>query len=371
MTFQQNPVTAKLFAKLLRFVLCLQALATKLTPPPFRLIQIGSAFWQSRVLYTATQLNIATLIGDGQLSSDAIAQQLGADADAIYRLLRLLRAMGVFEEVSAHVFKNNALSNYLRDDQPQNVRAMILMHNSMVMSKPWYEQLEHGIRSGHAPFELAHQQGFYNYLDHHAEFDALFSSAMNSMDALTGDSFVLDFDWGKFDRIIDIGGSKGTKSLAILQHHKQLEAMIVDREQVIHIAGRYWRENQSPSMLGRVAFQAGNLLESIPKAKDNKDIYFLSAVLHCFDDPHCVQILRNLVTAIADTGARIALMELIMPETKADIAIATIDMQMFMATQGRERTLNEWQRLFEQAGLVLEEQVHLKSMAKLLVLRKS
>jgi hypothetical protein len=42
---------------------------------------------------------------------------------------------------------------------------------------------------------------------------------------------------------------------------------------------------------------------------------------------------------------------------------------MLMATRGRERTLPEWQSLFDQSGLALEEEVGLRSIGKILVLR--
>ncbi|MEQ1638363.1 MAG: methyltransferase [Methylococcales bacterium] len=368
MNLQKNPVSVYCFDVLMRFAVWLQFTINKITPPPFRLIQIGSAFWQSRALYAATRLNIASLLGDEQLTADDIAERILAKPDAIYRLLRMLAAMGIFEEVSSHVFKNNKLSAFLRDDHPKNVRAMILMHNSMEMSKPWYEQLEQGLRLGDVPFEIAHGQAFYTYLDGHVEFDALFSLAMDSVEALTGESFVTDFNWGAFNRIIDVGGSKGNKALAILKQYPHLTAVVFDREQVIKTAATYWAEKALPDLFPRLIYQAENLLESVPKAKDDKDIYLLSAVLHGLDDGECVTVLRNVVTAIADSGARIALMELIVPELKADISSASIDMQMFMATRGKERTLAEWKGLFEQSGLRIQEIVSLKSIGKILVL---
>ena len=111
------------------------------------------------------------------------------------------------------------------------------------------------------------------------------------------------------------------------------------------------------------------MLESIPAAKNDKDIYLLSAVLHGMDDENCIKVLRNLVAASADTGARIALMELVVPELKADFSSAAFDMQMFMATRGRERTLPEWQSLFDQSGLALEQEIGLQSIGKILVLK--
>src|SRR5690606_37991282 len=125
---------------------------------------------------------------------------------------------------------------------PQCVRSMILMHNSATMSRPWYEQLEAGVRAGVPPFVLTHGEALFDFLDQQPEFDRLFSEAMVSVEALTGDAFATDFNWSRFRRIIDVGGSRGAKSLAILHHHPGLEALIVDRPQVVGEARQYWSE---------------------------------------------------------------------------------------------------------------------------------
>jgi len=368
MSFQKNSGAVRRFAKLMKFAAWLQNIPNKITPPPFRLVQIGSAFWQSRVLYVAVRLDIASVLGDERLATDAIAARVSAHPDAVYRLLRMLAAMGIFDEVSPRFFRNNALSAYLREDNPKNVRAMVLMHNSMEMSLPWYEHLEQGVRNGEVPFQLAHSQELYDYMDGHAELDALFARAMDSVESLAGDSFATDFDWGRFSRIIDVGGSKGSKSLAILKRHPHLTALVCDRNQVIQTAAAYWSGKESPALLSRLSYQAGNALDSVPAAQNNKDIYLLSAVLHGMADEHCIKVLRNLAAACANTGARIALMELVVPELKADFSSAAFDMQMFMATRGRERTLPEWQSLFAESGLALEQVVGLQSIGKILVL---
>ncbi|MFA6310665.1 MAG: methyltransferase [Sterolibacterium sp.] len=367
---QKNTGAVKRFSRLMKFAGWLRNLPNKLTPPPFRLMQIGSAFWQSRALYVAARLDIATALRDERLSADEIAVRVSAQPDATYRLLRLLVALGVFAEVSPRVFANNALSAHLRDDHPQSVRALILMHNSAEMSRPWYECLEDGVRRGEVPFRLAHGQDLFGYMDGHPEFDVLFSRAMDNVEALAGDSFALDFDWGRFARVIDVGGSRGSKSLAILKRHPQLRALVVDRAQVVDGAAQSWEGREDPALLSRLSFEAGDLLDAVPPAANGKDIYLLSAVLHGFDDETCVRILRNLSVAGAASGARIVLMELVLPESQADLAGASFDMQMFMGTQGRERTLAEWCRLIDGGGLVLEEVVGLQSFASILVLRQ-
>lgn len=368
MPLQKNAGAVKRFAWAMKLSGWLQGLPNKLTPPPFRLMQIGSLFWQSRALDVAARLDIATMLGDAALDAKEIASRVGSNADATARLLRLLAAMGVFEETAAQVYRNNKLSHCLRTDKPDNVRAMILMHNSETMSRPWFEQLERGVRQGIPPFRLAHGEDLYEFSDHHADFDKLFSEAMESVEALTGDSFATDLDWGRFDRIIDIGGSRGTKSLAILRRHTHLTALVVDRAQVVTEAQAHWRANPARGT-ERLRFLAGDLLASIPPAQNDKDVYLLSGVLHGFDDEACIRALTHLARASGGSGAPVAVMEMVLPERKADLASASFDMQMFMGTRGRERTLAQWQSLLGRSGMVLEEVVALQSFVSILVLR--
>ena len=372
MSLQRRPLAARAFEFLARVSNALQAWPNRMTPPAFRLLQIGSAFWQSRVLYVAARLDLATVLADKPSSAADLALKVGADPRALMRLLRMLCAMGIFDELSPGTYRNNKLSNALRSDRPDSVRAMVLMHNSAEMSRPWFEQLEQGIRSGEVPFRLQHGQDLYDYMDSHAEFDALFAQAMDQVEALTGDSFATEFDWKAFDRVIDVGGSKGAKSMAILKRHPHLQALVVDRAQTIRNAASYWREHQGAGVtecLARMRFEAGDLLASVPAATSPRDAYLLSAVLHGFDDDSCVQALRTVARAAAEKGAAIVLLEMLMPEQKADLSSASFDMQMLMGTRGCERTRGEWERVFERANLRLLEIVNLASFGKMLVLR--
>ena len=369
MSYQKNAGAVRRFGKVMKFAAWLQNLPNKLTPPPFRLMQIGSAFWQSRVLYVAARLDVATILGDDALPVELMAQRVSAQADALHRLLRMLSAIGVFAETSPGVYKNNRLSAYLRLDHPQSVRAMILLHNSDEMSLPWFEHLEHALRTGEVAFEKTHGQPLYAHMNGHAEFDALFARAMDSVEALGGDHFATDFAWERFERVIDVGGSKGSKAIAILKRHQQLTALVFDREAVIRNAAGYWNDKATPQLLNRLSFQAGDLLESVPAAQSEKDIYLLSAVFHGMDDATCLQILSNLAAVCADTGARVAVLEMIVAESNADFVSAAFDMQMLVNTRGRERTVAQWKNLFDKVGMVLEEVVELQSFGSLLVLR--
>jgi hypothetical protein len=158
--------------------------------------------------------------------------------------------------------------------------------------------------------------------------------------------------------------------LSILKRHSHLTALVVDREQVIAEAMRHWTAHPTVGV-ERLRFEAGDLLAlaSLPSARNEDDIYLLSAVLHGFDDDTSVVALGNLAKACQRSNARIALLEMVLPEMHADLAGASFDMQMFMGTRGRERTLSQWKSVIARSGLILEEIVSLQSFASILVLQ--
>ncbi len=364
---QRNGLKVKLFQWAIGFANRLATLPNRLLPPPFRLIQIGSAYWQSRALYTVTELGVADCLGDDDKSSAEIAVQLNLHEDHIYRLLRMLASLGVFEECAARRFRNNRLSACLRSDHPQSVRAMILMHNSPAMSRPWFESLTPAIRTGEIPFVLTHGAELFSYMDGHPEFDTLFTEAMAAVESLTGTDYLRDFDWGRFERIIDVGGSNGSKSIAILNQHEKLRAVIFDRPSVVAGAADYWRSKLESSLLQRLEFSGGDMLDAIPEATSDRDLYLFAAIFHGMGNAQVEQILHNLRLAFGSYRPTVVIADMVAQEQHIDPTIAGFDIQMLMGTQGRERTLNEWRELLEPAGFSIREIVDVRTFARLLV----
>lgn len=368
-TYQKNRHAVRRFGALRKAAAWIQAIPERVTPPPFRLLQIGSAFWQSKALYLATKLDIAGALEDQAAGVPELAQRLGVLPEALFRLLRLLTAMGLFDEVEPGVFSINNTSKYLLRSNPRNVRAMILMHNSEPMSRPWEAALEQSMYRGDTPFKIANGTGLFDYMDEHPEFATLFSAAMDTSETLIGNSYVTDLDWGRFHRVIDIGGSQGSKSASILAAHRHMSAIVVDRSEVVLREDNLDHDPERQSVRSRMSFAQSSVFGELPMARDEHDVYLLSAVLHAFSREQAVEALRNIGDHCADTGARIVILDLIMPDTHADLASASFDMQMFMGTPGKERTLKEWLDVIDASGMQIEAIVSLRSLAKALVLR--
>lgn len=368
-SFAKNGFKVSMFHKALAFANWLQNIPNKVTPPPFRLLQIGSSFWQSRALYVATSLGIADVVADVEKSVDSIASEVNVNADHLYRLMRMLSSLGIFKEGDEKKFSNSKLSECLREKHPQSVRSMILMHNSPEMTLPWMEALEESIRDGGVPFVKVHNSNLFDYMDEHKEFDSLFGKAMDSVEAITGTDFLLDLDWRMFTRLIDIGGSKGAKSIKILQNYPNLNIEVYDRVQTIEEARQHWNGKLDETLLEKIKFTGGDFFFSVPDSISNDDVYFFSAIFHGFSDEECLVILSNVKKASGKYKPFIVIGDVVLNESNCDSMQASMDMQMLIGTNGRERTMSDWERLIDQAGYELREVVATRSFAKYLLIQ--
>lgn len=390
-TLQKRPGAVRRFARLIRFANWLQALPRKLTPPPFQLMQINTGLWHARALHAAVVLDLATHLGDGACTTRELAAQTDAQADGIGRLLRLLSALGVFQEATppgekaprteaTRTWSNNAASHWLRSDRSESLRDLILFQQDEALVEPWIRHLLPSLRgeaeengAGHppSPFERCHGRPLFDWLGDHPHLDARFAAAMDRVDALAGEAFATDFDWSRFRRIIDLGGSRGAKSLAILRHHPGLSALIVDRPTVVAEAQAHWAAHPAPDS-ERLHFQAGDFFQGVPPAEPG-DVYLLAAIFHALDDQESRTLLTHLAQARAlavtgDTPAPIVVLDLLLPEQGCGLAEATLDMQMWATTRGRERTRREWETLLAPTGLDIREEIGLCSLARMLVI---
>jgi methyltransferase family protein len=66
--------------------------------PSAALLKMITDYWASQAVSTAARLGIADVLRDGPKSSEELAPAVGADARALYRLLRALTSVGVFVE---------------------------------------------------------------------------------------------------------------------------------------------------------------------------------------------------------------------------------------------------------------------------------
>src|SRR6201984_885670 len=96
----------------------LHRLHQRLTPAPAAMMEMIIATWTSQAITVAAQLGVADALTDGPLPIEELAARVGADADALHRLLRALISKGIFRQRRDGRYELNSLAGTLRSAAP-------------------------------------------------------------------------------------------------------------------------------------------------------------------------------------------------------------------------------------------------------------
>ena len=142
--------------------------------------------------------------------------------------------------------------------------------------------------------------------------------------------------------VCDVGGGRGALLSELLVRHQHLRGVLCDRAGVIESA---------PSLLAargvadRVTLAPGNFLESVPPGADG---YVLKHVLNDWDDAHATQIL-DVVRRAMKPGQKLLVCEPLIEHAEVSYT-ALADVHMMAICGGRERSLDDFQRLLAATG---------------------
>jgi C-methyltransferase len=291
----------------------------------------------------AVELGLFDAFGAGPVTADALAARVGADADAVHRLLRALAAYGLVDLVGDRCYQQNAASHLLCSDSVGSAADVCRL---MTWSQAMWRHLGAAVRAGTAAFPLVHGMHLYEYLASDAPGDAaIFDRAMSTNTELVIGRAVEQLDMTGVTTVADIGGGHGLLLREVLTRYPATRGVLFDVPPVLAAA--------DPALVGdggladRVELVAGDFHQSVPVPAD---LYLAKQVLHNWPDDVAVRILRN-IGANAPEGARIVVVEMLLDGAAPDVVRTTMDLLMLLFLGGKERTEHEFAELFERAGL--------------------
>ncbi|KAL8919606.1 MAG: hypothetical protein Q9172_004909 [Xanthocarpia lactea] len=147
--------------------------------------------------------------------------------------------------------------------------------------------------------------------------------------------------------VVDIGGSRGSISIAIAQHFPSLRFVVQDQGEVIE-AGR---GQLPPALQTRVAFAEHDFFKEQPVK--GADVYLLRWVLHDWPDNYAVTILKALVPALTNRS-RLCICEHVLPDpgtvtTYQARGLRSMDLAMLEFHNAQERDRAGWTKLIQSA----------------------
>ena len=281
------------------------------------------------------------LLADGPRDACQLAEATGADAEYLHRMLRALAVEGVFEHLDKDRFALTPLSEGLTDSHPRSLRWFAAAMCDPAHWGPWGAAHD-AVLEGKSQTPKVLGASPWEYLAGEPEQAGRFGQAMTSMSRQAIEGITANFDFGRFEHIVDVGGSRGTLLLEVLGRNPKARGTIFDLPPVIEVSER---EIAGHALRDRVDLVAGSFFESVPAGGD---AYILKHILHDWPDAECLRILRSIREAIPDDGRLLVFDALLMPG--APPWAWWLDVHMMVLQDGKERSPEEFEALFRETG---------------------
>ena len=326
----------------------------------------ASALWRlidgfkiSQAIHAAAALGIADRIAAGARASDEIADAVGADRGAVYRLLRALAAHGVLREDEGGRFSLTPMGECLRSDADPS-----LSPYAVLIGQPYYWQawghLLHAVKSGENAFRSLYGVTNWTYRQQHPDQNAIFNAAMTANSRRVNRAIVEACDFSRFPRVADVGGGEGSLLAAVLTACPAARGVLFDRPHVVASAAPVLA---AASVAERCEIVGGDFFEDIP---GGCDAYIMKFVLHDWDDTDADRILQRCRQGMPREG-RLFIIERIIGPPGHDPAAARSDLNMLVIPGGRERTRSEFEALLGRAAIGLADVVPTDAGVSILV----
>jgi SAM-dependent methyltransferase len=282
-----------------------------------------------------------------------LATASGCDADALDRLLSYLASRGCVRRDRRGRYSANRVTKLL-------TRSGGWAGWVQFLGAPWtmtsYAHLLGAVRDGTDPVVAAHGVDFFTYLAAHPEAAEAFHDAMAAGARLQALMIQGSLDLATARAVLDIGGSTGPLLAQLVSSQPTLKGAVLDLEEARAGALETFAE---AGISDRAEFIVGDFFESVPTGFD---VHIITAVLHDWGDGDCVRILRNCAAALPPDGRIIVVDSELVPGARNAFAQSTDALMLAFTPGGRERTTDQFNALWEQAGLRCVKQQTMPSL---------
>ncbi|MFL6145687.1 MAG: methyltransferase [Labedaea sp.] len=297
-----------------------------------------SASVPAQCCYALAKLGVPDLLAGGPRPVAELAAECGADSRVLHRMLRALAALGLFRHAGPDGYALTSAGELLRADVPGSLRQTAIMHGEAVFRS--FAEIMHTVHTGEPAFEKVHGRPFYDYLGEHPDTGAVFAEAMGSEPVPAA---LADYDLTGVGTLVDVGGGNGGLLAQVLPAHPGIRGVLLELPESVAAADT---RLAAAGLADRVELVTGSFFDAVPTGGD---VYVLARVLHNWTDEHAETILRRVGSAMRP-GARLLVVEKLLPEEPGSAAAAMVDLLMLGMLEGYDRTEAEYTALLDKAG---------------------
>ncbi|MFG1932886.1 methyltransferase [Mycobacterium sp. NPDC048908] len=303
-----------------------------------------TGFWVTQIVRAAAAFNLADHLAAGVDTADAIAAAESTNLDATGRLMRTCASLGLVTSADGVHFAGTSLLSTLRKEDPNSLRGMALAQAAPGHWLSWGRFLD-AVRSGERQIKAAHGDvdTIFDYFAKHPDEADIFTEAMSNLSSAVAIDIAAIVDTHDVNLALDVGGANGEVIRAMMRANPGLRGGVFDLPFVVPAAEAAARED---GLDDRFTAVGGDFFVAVPPA----DLYVLKYILHDWDDETCIRILKNCGASL-EAGGRVVVIDNLVGELGTPGLPTLMDMNMLVMTNGKERSIDEFDELFDAAGL--------------------
>ena len=314
------------------------------TPDPTPVLDLLEAFRRSKTMFAAVSLGVFDALTSGAKSLGTLADELGADADALERLLDACVGLHLLGRQGNSYQNMPVATAYLSSASPQQLTGYICYSNT-VMWKLW-SHLEDAVREGTHRWKQGYgwEGPIFSHFFKTDDAKREFLMGMHGFGLISSPHVVGAFDLSRFNQFIDLGGATGHLAIAACQRYPKLRAVVFDLPDAMPLA----REMVAASPVAdRLELAAGDFFQDpLPQG----DLYGLGRILHDWTEQKLIKLLRRIYDALPTGGAVLIAEKLLLDDKTGPRWAQMQNLNMLTCTEGKERTLREYETLMMQVG---------------------
>jgi acetylserotonin N-methyltransferase len=313
-------------------------------PDPGPVLELLQAFRASKAMFAAIDLGVFDALDAGPLALPVLAKRLAVHADALERLLHACVGLHLLTHANG-LYANTAAASAFLCTRSSRKLTGYLRYSNQILWKLW-GNLEDAVREGTHRWQQTYGwEGplFANFF-HNEAAKREFLLGMHGQGLLSSPQVVAAFDLGRFRRLVDVGGATGHLAMAACERYPKLRAVVFDLPEAMPLA----REMIGASAVAeRIEVVAGDFFrDPLPEG----DLYALGRILHDWAEEKIARILRTIYERLPSGGALLIAEKLLDDDKHGPPWAVLQSLNMLVCTEGKERTLAEYERLLQQAG---------------------
>ncbi len=323
---------------------------------PKRLFDIGYAFSASRVLLTAIELDLFSILQEPK-TSEEIRSALNLHKRGFPDFPDCLVALGVLNRdgngESRKYSNTSETSTFLVPSSPQYVGAFLRF--CAVREYHIWGNLTETLRTGELN-DFGEKRSFFDLMYSTPSKLEAFVSSMTSLNTPAHQVFAKQFDFSDCNTLLDVGGASGQLCVEVAKINKHVQCYSMDLPPVTEVAKKLV---EAQDMGDRVHLIDGDM-DAADVQFPKVDVVVMGMILHSNGYEERMNLLRKAYIALNEGGRFVAIETLIDDDRSQSVAGLLMSLTMMLETKGgRNYTPEDFDCWAKEVGFKTTERCNL------------